>query len=141
MGGGSGTGGGSGMGRMGGNMGPDSRGMDGMDPRMNMPTMSTRNPGEIMSRNPRLSSKLQSLVPPGTNLSNAASGFKNMGQFVATAHVSHNLDIPFSDLKARMIAGDRLGKAIHALKPDVNAKDEEKKANRQAKDTLREMGS
>ena len=40
-----------------------------------------------------------------------------------------------------MIAGDRLGKAIHALKPDVNAKDEEKKANRQAKDTLREMGS
>ena len=37
-----------------------------------------------------------------TTIQDAAYGFKNWGQFVAAAHVSNNLNIPFADLKARM---------------------------------------
>jgi hypothetical protein len=38
---------------------------------------------------------------------------------VAAVHVSHNLGIPFDQLKAKMIGPPKesLGKAIHALKP------------------------
>src|SRR5215471_2995307 len=53
--------------------------------------------------NTKLAGKLQSLLPTGTNLQNAAQGFKNLGQFVAAVHVSHNLGIPFDQLKAKMI--------------------------------------
>ncbi len=74
--------------------------------------------------NPRLSSKLQPLLPPGTSLEAAASGFKNEGQFIAAVHVSHNLNIPFDQLKADMTGAghDSLGQAVHALRPDLDAK-------------------
>jgi len=85
--------------------------------------------------NTKLASKLQSLLPPGTNLQQAAQRFKNLGQFVAAVHVSHNLGIPFDQLKAKMIGPPKesLGDAIHALKPTANAKEEAKKGEKQAK--------
>ena len=85
--------------------------------------------------NTKLASKLQSLLPTGTNLQQAAQGFKNLGQFVAAVHVSHNLGIPFDQLKAKMIGPPKesLGDAIHALKPTANAKEEAKKGEKQAK--------
>jgi hypothetical protein len=87
-----------------------------------------------LSSNTKLSSKLQSLLPPGTDLQAAASGFKNLGQFVAAVHVSHNLGIPFDQLKAKMQGPptESLGKAIHQLKPDANAKAETKTAKAEA---------
>ena len=36
-------------------------------------------------------SKIQSLLPPGTDIKTAESGFKNHGQFIAALHVSKNL--------------------------------------------------
>src|SRR5262249_19221361 len=85
--------------------------------------------------NTKLASKLESLLPPGTNLQQAAQGFKNLGQFVAAVHVSHNLGIPFDQLKAKMIGPPKesLGGAIHALKPAANSKEEAKKGEKQAK--------
>ena len=47
-------------------------------------------------------------------------------------HVSHNLGIPFEQLKAELMAGKSLGQAIHELKPGVDAKKEAIKANEQA---------
>ncbi|HLK06872.1 MAG TPA: hypothetical protein VKV30_02975 [Candidatus Angelobacter sp.] len=87
-----------------------------------------------LSSNTKLASKLQSLLPPGTDLQTAASGFKNLGQFVAAVHVSHNLGIPFDQLKAKMQGPptESLGKAIHQLKPDANAKAETKTAESEA---------
>src|SRR5205085_194946 len=55
-----------------------------------------------LTDNTKLASKLQSLLPAGTDLQQAAQGFKNLGQFGAAVHVSHNLGIPFDQLKARM---------------------------------------
>lgn len=88
--------------------------------------------------NTKLASKLQSLLPQGTNLQQAAQGFKNLGQFVAAVHVSHNLGIPFDQLKAKMIGppAESLGKAIQALKPSASSKDEVKKAEKQAQQDL-----
>ncbi|MBI2219603.1 MAG: hypothetical protein HYU53_00145 [Acidobacteria bacterium] len=41
-------------------------------------------------------------LPSGVTVVDAASGFKNLGQFVAAVNVSNNLGIPFADLKAKM---------------------------------------
>jgi hypothetical protein len=92
-----------------------------------------------LTDNTKLASKLQSLLPPGTNLQTAASGFKNLGQFVAAVHVSHNLGIPFDQLKAKMQGPPSmsLGKAIEALKPAANAKAETKKAEGEAKNDMK----
>src|SRR5579859_2740764 len=93
---------------------------------------------ERLSDNTKLAARLQSLLPKGTNLQTAASGFKNLGQFVAAVHVSHNLGIPFDQLKAKMLGPPSmsLGKAIQALKPTANAKAELKKAQHQAHQDL-----
>jgi hypothetical protein len=91
-----------------------------------------------LTNNTQLASKLSGLLPPGTNLQTAAQGYKNLGQFVAAVHVSHNLGIPFDQLKAKMIGppSESLGKAIHALKPDANSKNEVKTGTKQAKQDI-----
>jgi hypothetical protein len=88
-----------------------------------------------LSQNSKLTSKLESLLPSGMTAKDACSGFKNLGQCVAAVHVSKNLNIPFADLKAKVTgdSAESLGKAIHEIKPDANAKAEAKKANAQAK--------
>ena len=98
--------------------------------------------GELLTQNKQLASKLSLLLPPGTDLQTAASGFKNLGQFVAAVHVSKNLDIPFAQLKCTELATkaacttangtttetmpvpakpSSLGQAIQTLKPSLTA--------------------
>lgn len=91
-----------------------------------------------LAENTKLASKLQSLLPPGTDLQAAAQGFKNLGQFVAAVHVSKNLGIPFDQLKAKMVGppAESLGKAIHELKPAADSKSEAKKAGKEADNDL-----
>jgi hypothetical protein len=91
-----------------------------------------------LASNKQLASKLQGLLPPGTDLNAAAAGFKNLGQFVAAVHVSHNLGIPFDQLKSKMLGppSESLGKAIHDLKPAADAKAELKKAEHEAHQDL-----
>ena len=88
-----------------------------------------------LSSNTQLASKLQALLPPGTDLQQAAQGFKNLGQFVAAVHVSKDLGIPFDQLKAKMTGpgAESLGKAIRDLDPSANAKAAAKQAEREAK--------
>jgi len=66
-----------------------------------------------------LASRLQTLLPQGSTLQNAAAGFKNEGQFIATLEASKNLNIPFAALKDRVTAGQSLGQAIQALNPKL----------------------
>jgi hypothetical protein len=95
-----------------------------------------------LASNSRLSSRLQSLLPPKTPLETAASGFKNQGQFIAALHVSHNLNIPFDQLKTDMMTKhDSLGAAIRNLRPDLDSKkvnSNVKLAERQAKADVQE---
>ncbi len=114
----------------------------------NSSMMASKNPGGVLDHNSHLSAKLEGLLGlTGPNalqtLKDDASGFKNFGQFVAAVHVSHNLDIPFADLQAKM-AGDHgvsLGKAIQELRPDADSKNEAKKATAEATEEVKEPTS
>lgn len=73
-----------------------------------------------------LSSRVSTLLPSGMSMEQASAGFRNTGQFVAALHVARNLNIPFRDLRARMIAGgESLGEAIHSLRPAMSSGDVE----------------
>lgn len=120
-------------------------------------------PSTVLTRNTKLDTHLTSLLqskgllPKGTDLKDACSGFKNLGQCVAAIHVSHNLNIPFACLSADMTgtapatgttcpAGTgaskmSLGKSIQTLSPNATSKTEEKTATRQANDDINEAES
>jgi hypothetical protein len=87
-----------------------------------------------IAANPALSTRLQPLLPAGMTLADAAAGFKNRGQFIAALHVSHNLDIPFTQLKADMTGPSHLslGQSIQQLKPAANTKTSVKTAEQEA---------
>ena len=135
---------GAGMSRGGPMGGPHMAGPDMGAPRGNVPAGHKTEPGrevpgkktpdEMLAHNTRLSSRLQGLLPAGEKVQDAAKGFKNLGQFVAAVHVSHNLNVPFGRLKSKMIgpSAESLGKAIHELKPEVDSKAEAKKAEKEA---------
>jgi hypothetical protein len=110
--------------------------------------MASKNPSSVLDHNTQLSTKLEGLLGlSGPNalstLKTDASGFKNFGQFVAAVHVSHNLGIPFAELQAKMTGSNAvsLGKAIQELKPDVDPKNEAKKAASQADNDVRDATS
>src|SRR5258708_19687761 len=86
-------GGSAAAGSMSGGHGMDASGNSGSG------TSGPRAPGQLLTQNTQLSSKLSGLLPAGTDLQTAAAGFRNLGQFVAAVHVSPNLDIPFAQLK------------------------------------------
>jgi len=102
-----------------------------------------KTPGELLTQNEKLSSRLAAKLPAGTDLQLAAGGFKNLGAFVSAVHVSNNLGIPFADLKTHILNGNgaSLGDAIHFFKPDVDATAEAKRAQKQAKKELKETGA
>jgi len=75
-----------------------------------------------LAKNTNLASKLQSRLPAGTNLMDAADGFRNLGQFVAAVNVSNNLNIPFENLKTDMVTKKMsLGQSIQDLRPASSA--------------------
>lgn len=116
----------------------------GSDTHPGKPTGTTGRPtvSDQLSRNTNLTTRLQGLFPAGTDLQKASADFKNLGQFVAAAHVSQNLDIPFDTLKAKMTGTNAtsLGQAIHELKPAADAKAEEQKAQRTANTEIETLG-
>ena len=96
-----------------------------------------------IQRNPELSDKLRGLLPktgPNSTLAGAAMGFGSEGQFIAALHVSHNLNIPFDQLKVQMMGNPpttpamKLGQTIHALKPNLSSKDVDQEADKAEKD-------
>ena len=95
-----------------------------------------KTPAQLLQQNTKLQDGLAKLLPAGTDLQAAAAGFRNLGEFVAAAHVSSNLGIPFADLKTKMMAGDSLGDAIHALRPDADAQVEARKARSRAENDM-----
>lgn len=92
-----------------------------------------------IERNPQLTSRLTALLPSGMSLAQAAQGFKNQGQFIAALHVSHNLGIPFEQLKTEMTGPNHrsLGDAIKTLNPAADAGRDAKTAETEAKDDVK----
>lgn len=107
----------------------------------------------------KLNDKLQSqgLLPANTDLKTACSNFKTQERCLAALHVSHNLGVEFgclkSDLTGVQTSADMSGckgtagtkamsltSAIRAIKPEANAKNEAKNAEKQAHDDLTAAG-
>jgi hypothetical protein len=109
---------------------------------------------QILTKNTALAGKIQTLT--GMPAQQACTGFKNLGQCVAAAHVSKNLGISFACMQADMTgqapatgsacpAGTgssksmSLGKAIQqTLRPTADSKAESKKAAKQADTDVKE---
>lgn len=147
-------GGGGGMG--GGAANSMSHGSDhGANPSNNASGSHGQTMNDILSRDTQLAGKIQTLT--GMSAQQACTGFKNLGQCVAAAHVSKNLGISFACLQADMTritpakgascpagTGSKsmsLGKAIQALSPHADGKTEAKKATKQADQDIRESNS
>ena len=92
-----------------------------------------------LEKNTNLASKLQSRLPPGTDLNTAAAGFRNLGQFVAAVNVSNNLGLDFTTMKTSMVTdGKSLGQAIQAQKgASVDAQSVAARAERDADTMIR----
>jgi len=113
--------------------------------------MASKNPGSVLDHNTHLASKLEGLLGMSglseqtalQTLKTDAGGFKNFGEFVSAVHVSHNLGIPFLELKAKMMGPGAmsLGKAIQALDPSADSKSETKKAATEAHEDVKESAS
>ncbi|MBM3777263.1 MAG: hypothetical protein FJW23_03350 [Acidimicrobiia bacterium] len=59
---------------------------------------------------------------------------------MAAVHVSNNLDIPFDQLKAKMVGEQMsLGDAIQALRPDADADAAADRADEQARANMRDV--
>src|SRR4030095_896748 len=71
-----------------------------------------------LQRNLVLADSLRGRLPIGTDLYAAAGGFRRLELFVATVHASTNIELPFSELKRRIVNdGMTLGQAIQDMRP------------------------
>ena len=107
-------------------------------------------------RDKKLAANLQSagVLAPDATLSDSCSAFTALHECLAALHASKNAAIDFNCLRANVTgvhtgadlsackgASDKrmdLHKAIHLLKPEVDAKSQAKNAERQAQDDLKD---
>lgn len=106
----------------------------------------------------KLTTELQAVLPPRTTLRNACDQFKALDDCVAALHVSRNLTIKFNclkwDVNGTKPAGDvksceepyrqkgmSLSRAIRELKPDADARNEAKNAEKRAREDIKDASS
>ena len=94
---------------------------------------------QVLHDDARLSAKLQDMLPVDVSPQQACAGFKTLEQCVTAIHLAQNLKLPFADLKAKTTGKGSVGlqKAIEQLAANANAKDEVKKAKKQAADDMK----
>jgi hypothetical protein len=119
---------------------------------------ATEELAENTDENKKLSSELQSLLPPRKDVKDVCTVFKSVEDCVAAIHASHNVGIKFECLKWNVTAvkpnagakscsdpeTDRpmtLERAIRELKPDADAKYEAKNAVRKARENIADARS
>jgi hypothetical protein len=94
---------------------------------------------QVLHDDARLSAKLQDMLPADVSPQQACAGFKTLEQCVTAIHLAQNLKLPFADLKAKTTGKGSVGlqKAIEQMAANANAKDELKKAKKQAADDMK----
>ncbi len=145
---------GSSMGSMGHNTGASDHGNSGSTKATNSGSTHQPSVNDILTKNPAIGGKIQALT--GMSASQACTGFKNLGQCVAAAHVSKNLGISFDCLRSDMTGtapqstscpagtGSKsmsLGKAIQTLDPQADHKAESKKGETEAQQDIKTSGA
>ena len=94
---------------------------------------------QVLHDDTQLSAKLQYLLPADMRPQQACAGFKTLEQCVTAIHLAQNLKLPFADLKAKTTGKGSVGlrKAIEQMAANAKAKDELKKAKKQAADDMK----
>ncbi len=152
--------GGAGMGAgMGNSMGHSSMGSSNSSSTHGNPNTngSSQKPtvNDILSKNPAIGDKIAKLTGDQAGAADACTGFKNLGQCVAAAHVAKNIDGGnFYCLRQAMTGtaaptgttctttgSMSLGKAIQTLYPQANASTESKKGTTEANQDLKSSGA
>jgi len=124
------------------------------------PDSSTDASGNRTAIEKKLTPNLQAqgILPANVSASDACTPFTTLEECLAALHASHTLGVDFNCLRAgvtgvhtnadvsscKVADGEKalgLNKAIHQLKPEVNAKQATKNAEQQAKDDLRGISS
>jgi hypothetical protein len=86
-----------------------------------------------LQRDTTLAVALAQRLPAGTDLMNASSGFKDVGQFVAAVNASRTLGIPMRDFSRRMVGdGMPLLLALQDLRPRSNYRLDARRAEEEA---------
>lgn len=118
---------------------------------------SSQKIGDVLSKNPVIGDKIVALTGDKLGAADACTGFKNIGQCVAAAHVSKNLPgMNFYCLRQAMTktpAGTNapsagcsvtgsfsLGKAIQKLDPQADSTTETKKAGTETQQDMKVSG-
>ena len=85
-----------------------------------------------LKQNTNLAAKLQGRLPAGTDLMTAASGFRNLGQFVSAVNASYNHGLSFAELKQRIVVqGMSLGQASQDMRRSSTTSGQTTTARRQ----------
>lgn len=94
---------------------------------------------QVLHDDARLSAKLKDMLPPDVSPQQACAGFKTLEQCVTAIHLAQNLKLAFTDLKAKTTGKGSVGlqKAIEQMATSANAKDELKRAKKQAADDMK----
>jgi hypothetical protein len=102
---------------------------------------AARSAATQLDGDPALRGRLSKLFPD-QDLAKAAVGFRTVRDLVAALHVASNLKIKFEEIKRLTAdAGNRnLQKAIAQLRPDVDARAEARRAQRQSREVLTAPG-
>jgi hypothetical protein len=86
---------------------------------------------------PELQAHLKPLLNKGSDMTLAASDFRDAEQFAAIAHAARNTNVPFVLLKHRVLnQGKTLAEAIRESKPDLNAPAEANRAREEARSDI-----
>jgi hypothetical protein len=86
---------------------------------------------------PSVARRLMPLLDRNLPMADAAQGFADPVMFAAVVHAADNLNVPFTLLKKRVLAGGTsLLDAIRAVKPNVDAGSEAMRAYGQARYTV-----
>jgi hypothetical protein len=91
-----------------------------------------------LERDPDLSRRVAQRLPARIDVMWAASGFRDLPQFVAAVNAADNLQIPFMTLKARILDdGMNLSQAIRDLRRSSDYRKEARRAEDEAKAMMR----
>lgn len=148
--------GGMGGGAMGSGMSHSSMGSGNAGTHGSSAHHSTQKPAvnDVLTKNPAIGDKITALTG-ATSATDACTGFKNLGQCVAAAHVAKNLTggnfyclrqamtgtaAPTGTTCPATSGTMSLGKAIQTLYPQANASTESKKGTQEASQDLKSSG-
>ena len=122
---------------------------------------STQKISHVLAKNPVIGQKIVDLTGDSKGAADACTGFKNIGQCIAAAHVSKNISglnfycmrlamtgtalPPNSNISCNLPStfkpGVSLGKAIQTFDPQADTKAETKKATTESQQDLKNSGA